>query len=315
MALGNPAPFADPYSSLSRGIESGVGIGLRMRAQGQAEDAQEFAKLQQDLETKRKQKALAIATAEKQYNYHALRIGRMKTPEDKQQATEMATKFLAELDKVGGTKYSAHIRPEQHLSFVQDMEHITNKVAPENQPKAAESLLSDVYTEKSEVFPIFGKAGLQLPTVEKPVSAAPTIRTDAGLMQWNPPTERYDIKAGNAPLKTGGPGGGNWKDKKSKAVFDYMETSLKTTNEYGMVKDYDAETGGKATMLIDEIIEEHSDWTPQRIGEEAIRRVKAMALKEEERARKAEKPPAEGAEKAPDGLWYVKKGTRYYRVD
>ena len=70
-------------------------------------------------------------------------------------------------------------------------------------------------------------------------TAAKTITTDKGIMQWNPATQRYDIPAGGAPVRAGGPGGaGSTASLKwDKDALGALKTQYGTLTDTGYVID------------------------------------------------------------------------------
>jgi hypothetical protein len=124
--------FADPFSALSRGIESGVGLGLAIKRSNVEEDKLEFLKLQGDLETKRGQdeadRDFKLGRLEKAFDFHV-----------KTKNVAGARKTLQGMDELGGTNLAERITDDRMAEFNDKMK-LLDKSAPEDQ----EGLMAEV---------------------------------------------------------------------------------------------------------------------------------------------------------------------------
>jgi hypothetical protein len=194
--------FADPYSALSRGIESGVGIGLAIRGQKEEEDKFEYLKLQKELEVKRSQdiadRDFKLGRLEKSFDFHV----RTKNPAG-------ARKALQGMDELGETNLAERITDERMAEFNDKMKLI-DKSAPEDQ----EGLMGEVMQE----FPVISHlAGLRPKAPAKPFTLKP------GEVRFEEGKEVAAVPAA--------PGKGQWKiikDPDSKTGYSYQNLATPT---------------------------------------------------------------------------------------
>jgi hypothetical protein len=209
--------FADPYSALARGLESGTRMGLAMRQQRQEEDKYEFMKLQRDLEQKGVQRERDHKRFESELDYH------MKTKNLKG-----AFGVLGKMDKSsnGTTNFSSGVTEENINEFYREGKELDSIQDPELKKQ-----LTEEFSRKYS--PIIGLETAFAPGI-KPAGAAKTIETAEGIMQWNPSTERYDIPAGEAPAAEDQAKEGERAFKQAK---DLRKEYLGITAEYRKVRD------------------------------------------------------------------------------
>lgn len=245
--------FADPYSSLSRGIESGVGLGLAIKSSQAEEDKFEFLKLQQDLETKRGQDAadrdFKLGRLEKSYDFHV----RTKNPAG-------ARKALQGMDELGGTNLAERITDERMAEFNDKMKLI-DKSAPEDQ----EGLMGEVI----QGFPVLSHlAGIRPPAAPKEVTLKPGEKRFRGKEviaevpaapekgQWKTIKDpdsttgySYQNLANPAEIRTGAPAPGEGKGGPQgfKSERDLRKEYLDITKPFRTVRDSFARVQASAT--------------------------------------------------------------------
>ena len=146
-----PEAYADPYSALSRGIESGTRMGLMIQSQEAEEDKFEFLKLQQGLENQRTQdkadRDFNLQKLEKSFDFHV-----------KTKNVAGARKALQGMDELGGTDLASRITDDRLGEFNDKMKHLD---------KADPSVQGDLMQEILQSFPTIsylkgGAAGMGL---------------------------------------------------------------------------------------------------------------------------------------------------------
>jgi hypothetical protein len=117
-----PQGFADPYSGLARGLESGTRMGLAMRQQSQEEDKYEFMKQEQELAKLQATKERNNKRFESELDYH------MKTKNLKG-----AFGVLGKMDKSsnGTTNFSSGVTEENIAEFYREGKEIDNVLDPD----------------------------------------------------------------------------------------------------------------------------------------------------------------------------------------
>ncbi|MEE9354210.1 MAG: hypothetical protein V3U75_01335 [Methylococcaceae bacterium] len=183
MALRIPQPFADPFSGLSRGIESGVGIGLSLRRQRQTEDAAEFAQLQDQLETKKVDKERQTSLLEKQYTFHVINND-----------MERAQAALQKLDTLNKTDFAQRVPMGSHKAFNKDMASIDKA-----DPDIREAVATDLMTK----WPLITPQGI----VAQPKEKLPELFAKADVSKFTPESvaiaERTRNRGDLVPIEAG----------------------------------------------------------------------------------------------------------------
>jgi len=249
-----PEPYADPYSALSRGLESGTRMGLMIQDRAAEDDKLEFMKLQTELENKRAQdkadRDFNLQKLEKTFDFHV----KTKNPQGARGA-------LQQMDEIAGTDLASRITDERMGEFNAKMKEID---------KADPSLQGDLMQAVLKEYPVIsylvgGAEGMGLTRTRR--GAAATAGPEAmGREQY---LETGRAPAGLMGAKKDGAGIG----KKSKDAFAYIKTVLQKPNEYGTYI-LDDETARAATLMIDKLVKDNPEASPQRIGELAIRQGK-----------------------------------------
>ena len=280
-------PFKDPYSALSRGIESGTRMGLMISNQEAEEDKFEFLKLQQDLENKRTQdkadRDFNLQKLEKSFDFHV-----------KTKNVVGARKALQGMDELGGTDLASRITDDRLGEFNDKMKQLD---------KADPSVQGDLMQEILQSFPTIsylkgGAAGMGLTRTRREGAVAAGFEAMV--------TEQY--------LETGRPSTGLMGDKKaggdlakrSKAVFDTTKAVSQTPNEFGTLT-LDSETVRLSNVIAGRMLRDpqYDHLTPQEISEASIREAKALPGKASERLKSGisrEPSRKAGAPKAGDGI-------------
>lgn len=234
--------FADPYSALSRGIESGVGLGLAIKRSNVEEDKLEFLKLQKDLETKRNEDEVKRKENEARGDHLEKLMGHYKDIDDK----ESWDKAFSEWQGLNKTRFAPGGQWKEFTKDIQIGDKTVTKnpdLAPDvlkgikgKWETAAEERAKDIPEGLSEIgkqqFISGGVGAVTAFGKEQIPKGAQTVETAKGIMQWNPETSRYDIRvgAGKPTVGEGGPQG-------FKSERDLRKEYLDITKPFRTVRD------------------------------------------------------------------------------